>query len=105
MKRTKLKELLVMVRQYIIDDYCQTGICDAIANLGFNHEWDKHRLIYLKQYIVDNKPNLSNEYKEFTDNHYWINNLYWWTPICKAPETKQNRIDYLTKLIDNIKII
>ncbi len=100
-----LIERLLLVKDYIINDRCFSGICDAVDNVGIlnRHKWNKFETLDLKDYIKKNKPSFTNEYKEFTYNKFWCDNRYWWDRICDAPETKQIRIDYLTKLIDNIK--
>lgn len=81
------------------------GICDVLTYL---YEVDKLTFwewSFLKNFLKNKKPkdNPRTKYREFTKNKYWLGTLYWWNPMYEAPETRQIRIDYLTKVINNIK--
>lgn len=83
----------------------QTGICKEIKKLFANNVITIEEETYLIYYLLDNRPSENNDYKEFMVYPYWenSNNPYWWSRIGSYPKTKQIRIDYLNKLIANIK--
>ncbi len=106
MENVKLIELLELVKQSIIDRHLtfDSGICKVLEILFKEHKLTYSECVYLKRFIYLNKPTNLNVFSEFTENEYWSNNdCYWWSTMFKAPETRKIRIDYLTKLIDNIK--
>ncbi len=83
----------------------QYGICQAINNVAYSKEVtiNDDEYFFLKFHLDVNKPTRQNEYAEFMHPKYWLDGAYWWDTIDDYPETKQIRIDYLTKLISNIK--
>ncbi len=106
MKTERLIEILNLVRHELIFDengYHDLGICGVFTYLKlycFISVVESNKTI---RYIYDNKPNKDNEYSEFMDNEYWCDKLCWWSRMCVVPETRQIRVDYLSKLIANIK--
>lgn len=82
-------------------------VCDAIliqhTRLDRTHEdyITKQEHLYMSNFIYRNKPS-EKQYTEFTENDYWIDDLYWWKSIHHVPETRQIRIDYLNTLISYV---
>ncbi len=85
------------------DSSNQYGICNIIYKLVDNDIICCISAMELSRVIKANRPSKQNQYKQFTDNKYWIDRGFWWTEILIAPETKKIRIAFLNKLIDNIK--
>ncbi len=87
--------------------YTQTGICKSFYTLLNNKTISPIEIGIMKKFLNLNKPTKRNKYKDVTQNPYWTNfvdtHSYWWKEIYDAPETRQIRIHYLTKLIENIK--
>ncbi len=85
------------------------SICDTFHYLLSTNAISFEEYRKINVFINDNKPSFTNEFKEFTKNRYWNCNplvlqiSYWWKTIYEAPETQQIRIDYLRKLINNLK--
>ncbi len=111
MKNERLIEILTEMKTLLKDEDFYLGICNVLYHLLNNDFITNEELIFVNKFILtDNHPTKTNQFKEFIDNPYWINKGdfpsyigYWWTPIFKAPNTRQNRIDYLTMLISTIK--
>ena len=63
-------------------------------------ECDNHR------FFEKNKPS-KKKHTEFTDNKYWLggntDSLFWWEVMREAPETRQIRIDFVSKLINIVQ--
>ena len=106
MEKTRLIYILTFIRNELRDDisqYHDAGIC-AVVNYLKTNNFITYREGYLVvDYLYDNKPTNKNEYAEFMDNEFWYDKLCWWKMIYHAPETRQIRIDYLNKLIENSK--
>ena len=104
-KPERLKYLFGLVIQSLDyrDPKQQTGICKEIKNLFANNVINIQEKDYLSNYLLANRPTENNDYKEFMIYPYWENTEYWWIRICVRPHSKQIRIDFLTKLISNIK--
>ncbi len=105
METNRLIKLLELLKKDLINGnpYDQTGMCSAIVFM-----YKKNLLSYaeseeLEIYIHKNKPTSVNQYAEFTNSQYWVDFFYWWKPIDEEPNAKQIRLDYLTKLISNVK--
>ena len=98
-------ELLELVKENLRTKpyYMQSGICRAIQLLYYENVCTRTERDSLHIHINVHKPTPTNQYKEFTETKYWTNQSFWWTRIDNASETKQIRIDYLTKVIANIK--
>ena len=106
MKKSRIKELFELLKQYLIkgDANFQYGLCKELERLSmYDASFTYYEYICIEQYLNKCKPTTTNEYKEFIDNEYWIDTEYWWKTIDQAPETKQIRIDFLTKLINELK--
>ena len=81
------------------------GICHVLVVLCSEKKISTKESREIEHILSENKPNPYNEYKEFTQNPYWgiTKNGYWWSPIIDASATRQIRIDYIAKLIENLK--
>ena len=84
-------------------------ICDMIRRFKDALLISYTEYLEFRTILAENKPTPDNEYKEFTQNEYWMNKdlpieqSFWWKPIFEAPETRQIRINYLKALINNLK--
>lgn len=105
MDNTRLIELLEQIKDTLIkgESYTLFGICAEVQQLFDENKIDEFEMKKLNKFIFKNKPTLDNEYAEFMNNQFWKNTGYWWNSIAYQPKTKQIRVDYLTKLIGNIK--
>ncbi len=101
----RLKEIFELMITNLIERplTLDTGICKVIEVLSREKIITLNETKFVKQYLFLNKPSVFNQYKEFTQNEYWLGRVFWWNVICDAPETKQIRIDFITALINNIK--
>ncbi len=106
------KEVIISVLQKMKDELSKNdhnvlyvGICKVAYDLRKQGKLDPDLHDFIYDYLIKNKPTPDNQYKEFTQNQYWIteDSAFWWNTIHTVPETRQIRIDYLTKLIDNVK--
>ncbi len=95
----KIKAELILNREGVI----HLGICKIAFDLRMLKIISQFQNDFIYDYLMVNKPTKRNKYKEFTQNEYWVDKGYWWKPIYTSPETRQIRIDYLTKLIANVK--
>ncbi len=99
-------ELLETVKKILISNSSsnsQRGICRVIQSLYYTEMCSELERDSLLIYVSLNKPTINNQYKEFMENEFWINQTYWWQTIYEEPKTREIRIDYLTALISNIK--
>ncbi len=105
METNRIKELLEQLKQKLIigNPYYQSGICNVISGMYQIHIITFEERNFLRDYVMENKPSIFNQYKEFMNNKYWTGEMHWWGKIFVYPETKQIRIDFITALIDNIK--
>ncbi len=106
METKRLIEILKLVRNELIFDtttFHELGICNVFSYLKQNNFVSFSEANYVIDYIYKNKPNNQNDYAEFMNNQYWCDKMYWWNRMYINPETRQIRIDYLAKLIDNVK--
>ncbi len=105
MESKKQIELLDLIRTRLINrKNSQLGICYILVYIGSEKLVSSKDSRFITNLLKENKPTSDNEYKEFFESEFWFDNDgYWWKPINEAPETRQIRIDYLTKLIGNIK--
>ena len=78
------------------------GICAVIHKLFENNQITKKEYLETFQYLDANKPTPENEYKEFTENDYWLGGVYWWKNMLFYEQTRRIRISYLHKLINNL---
>lgn len=83
----------------------KASICEALQYLHFDDRITTEEAFFISNLLEKHKPTPDNEYKEFTENLYWLNSSnpisqgLWWK-IYKV----QIRIEYLKKLVENIKI-
>lgn len=78
------------------------GICAVIHTLFERDKINKKEYLEIFQYLDDNKPTPDNEYKEFTENPYWLGGVYWWKNMLFYEETRRIRMRYLNTLIHNL---
>ncbi len=104
MEANRLKEVLEIIKKFFVETEKTGGICDAISFYYIENYITLNETYYIKNYLRHNKPTPNNDYKEFTQNQYWQETYhgYWWKNVILL-ESRQLRIDYLTKLIANIK--
>lgn len=96
MERT-LKDLLIITRDRLtMADY---GICGCIYMLWFNNVISLSEHTILLKYITENKPS-NTLHTEFTKSKFWIGDAWWWPEIRNNPKTRQIRIDFINKLIN-----
>lgn len=112
MKLARKIEILNRVKTLLENDVFCHGICDVFMFLVKNEECEIREVMKVRQLMETHKPTPDNQYKEFTENAYWVGNLlnpthplmgFWWKQMGTNPETRKIRIDYLTRLIENIK--
>lgn len=105
METDRLIEVFELLKKTLIngETYNQSGICGEINELYVKNLITPNEKEFIRMYLFNNKPRLHNIYSEFRDNKYWIDDSFWWRRMCFNYPTKQIRIDYLTKLIANIK--
>ncbi len=105
METNRLIEILELTKENLItkQSYREYGICGEFSELLKNKLITSDEKDDVIHFLYLNKPTYKNDYKEFRESEYWFGVLYWWKPIYKEPATRQIRIDYLTKLIANIK--
>ncbi len=110
METERLKELFLKVKNYIANKtFYGKGICKTIRELYNDDLIDDFEYDYLISYLQKNYPTKDNDYKEFMDSPYWNSHssadgiYFWWQVNRYDNQTNQIRINYLTKLIDNIK--
>ncbi len=96
-------QLLELVKQYLTD-YAYYGICETFAILESRNPVNctSEELNSLQHFIYDNKPSKDNQYAYFMDYETWLGKRFWWERITDAPQTRKIRIDFITKLIENI---
>ncbi len=104
-------QTLKLVRDSLTNEKFKSGICGVLlyycqtSIISFN----EHK--FLRNFLEENKPKPDNEYKEFTQNEYWIesemviNDSVWWERMENVPETRQIRIDYLNQIIFKLMVI
>ena len=106
MKTCKLVWMLEVVKEKLITDtssrFIEGGICRVILTLRVDGEITPEEHNFMLDFLRENKPSKNNDYSEFTDSLYWSNDYIWWDAISDISETRQIRIDYLTKLTNNI---
>lgn len=84
------------------DSNFQLGIFSCLSHLYFTDDVTAYEYIDTKKLLRINRPTENNQYKEFF-KVICDKDIYWWKPINLNIETKQIRIDYLNKLLSNIK--
>ncbi len=105
MESKRLIEILELTKEKLINKKrFQYGICAELGELLYDDKIiSNDEKNYVKDFLYSNKPTFENDYKEFRESNYWLGSVYWWNSITFRPQTRQIRIDYLTKLIANVK--
>ena len=78
------------------------GICAVIHKLFFSNKITKKEYNEIFEFLDAHKPTPDNQYKEFTQNEYWVGGIYWWKNMLFYEETRQLRIRFLNKIITNL---
>ncbi len=110
MKTERIIEILQLVIYNLENNtkLFDTGICVVTTTLFKRGEMSESEYLFIRNLIRDSKPTTQNVYKEFTQNGHWNDSLsstsvsFWWIPIYRNPKTREIRIDYLNKVIENI---
>ena len=109
MQSTRQIEILTNIRTKLeLNEYrsCLLGLCQILHNLKDLTESERREM---KCFLIANKPTTKNEFKEFTNNKYWVNSKksikdeFWWLPMYRFHETRQVRIAYIEALIKSVK--
>ncbi len=95
--------ILTMIVEELQKNSNTEGICKVINKLLSSQRISLREHFDINRFIEDNKPTPKNEYKEFTENEYWVGSIYWWKVMWFYPLTRRIRIAYINKLIENIK--
>lgn len=96
-------EILEIINSYIKPDvFFRRGICDILYYLEAIEEIDNFEYAFMIRLLKSNKPTPDNQFKEFTNTLYWLNDNYWWETMYMT-ETRQIRKEYLNKLIASLK--
>lgn len=106
METERLIELLNLLKTEFTNRVSsdQTGLCKEISLLYRNGKITLREKQILKIYLENNKPTPDNQYSDFTYQRYWIDSSYWWYAITVGvPILKKVRIEYLERLIANVK--
>ncbi len=111
MENTRAIEIFENVKEILINNdlrlFC--GICGVVADLLDNDKINRKEYKASINLLNRNKPKPNNQFKEFIENEFWSNTTlpieddFWWLPIHRCSETRQIRVDYLTKLIETLK--
>ena len=97
-----LKELLPLVIEQLKSNFSVTGICSCVNRLVINKVITARERLIIEGHLNANKPS-SKIHTEFTESKHWLGNIYYWYIIGAEPETRQIRIDFLTKLLNELK--
>ncbi len=111
MKTERKIEILEQVKYIIKNDRLRVicGMCGVLESLYDRKRILKREWLGIEKILSDNRPTPDNQYAEFTQNEYWKKNYlslkssFWWQTIHNEPKTRKIRVDYLTKLIENLK--
>lgn len=112
MKLKRKIEIFEEIKVLLEDNSFTHGICDVIMFLAKNDVISIDEAIKVRELMEVHKPTPDNQYKEFTDSDFWLGDInhhyhpllgFWWKQLRTNPETRKIRIDYVAKLIDNLK--
>lgn len=95
--KTLLEIVIDSLEQGDKKHYYNNGICGELKDLLRNGKIDTFEHPVVEDYIYENKPS-KFKHKEFFTNDYWDGDMYWWQLMQVKPETRQIRINFLTKL-------
>jgi hypothetical protein len=107
-------EILEAVKELLSDETkIIHGVCEALNYLYTYSDVTQAELVFVGDLIASHKPTIDNELKTLTENEFWLGNFsknlshpyfgYWWYPMFRSPETRQIRIDYISKVIEKLK--
>lgn len=101
-----IKDTLILVLNVLKDEnkissFNNRGICAVLQYLDNNKTISRKTFKITNNFIRANKPN-NVQHQEFTKNIYWIGGMFWWYPIRSKNETRQIRIEFITKLINSL---
>lgn len=98
---TKIKKE-IDVPQTILND---AGICKIARHVLIVNNYTPSEIAYFDKFLHKNKPSTHkrNKYREFTQNPYWNDDLFWWKVMLYFPETRKIRMAYIDKVIKNLK--
>ena len=131
MENSEIKEVLILTLDTFINTNPDelTGICRTIgqillnrqltpkqreyyrANRGFKDITDefqpqitkmKSQFYHVENFLQQHKPSFNPDYKEFIQAN-WMDAGFWWDRVCDNHNTKEIRINFLIKVINNIK--
>ncbi len=107
-EKERLVEILLLIKNFIFlqyIDYDYTGICKIVTTFNDSDILSYSEYAFVKKFLAKNRPTKDNKFSEFTKNKYWIDvqNGYWWSKMYDEAETIQIRLNYLDKLIENLK--
>lgn len=100
-------EILGLMNNHLKTVTFPISICGALQNLFLTEVITVNENYFIQKLLIDNKPTTENQYKEFTQNEYWLGSTgalgfsYWWERL--PQQARQIRIAYLEALITNIK--
>lgn len=101
MEQNRIIEILELTIKEIQN---KASICEALKYVHFFDKITTDEALFILDFLDANKPTPDNEYKEFTENEFWLNSS---TPISKGLWWKiykvQIRKDYLIMLLNNLK--
>lgn len=91
MENDKIKELLIKVRDYILNYKCEHGLCQVTALL-----WRKGTINIIDMGIIDRYLRLNRPGKPENPLGFW------WPPMYKGQEYINIRVEFLNKLINEL---
>lgn len=95
-----IKELLELIRDYMLNNETKYGICNVIDEASYSKSMTSNEIRRIRNYLKQQKPSIEN-HSEFFDALY-ISRFYWWPPMKSGREYKQVRIEFLDKLIEKL---
>lgn len=100
--KTLLKLTIKSLKKGEKEGYYNYGLCGEISDMYAFEDITKEECDVVKRFIEINKPS-AQKHGEFTKKSmHWINEHFWWETMQDMPETRQVRIDFLTKLLNEL---
>lgn len=93
MKKGRLKQILIQLKELIKDPTYTGGMCEMLHIMYMNGNITSDEEIVLIKYLIKHRP---------LNSYFWFLKtleLYWWNPNKKEP-----RIKWLNKQIKKIKV-
>jgi len=108
MDKKRIVEILILVITKL-DETAQlpnnlitsSGICSHVSRLYFSEHITHDEKVFIRQLIMDNKPD-DKQFTSFTHGKHWTGNTFWWIPIAHTKETAYVRATYIRALIAKI---